>query len=113
MNGTRIFQSASAVLVAGVALCLPFLAPDFMLFQFSIARLTNAQPQAIIRNDLKFFDIVCRPSRHHGVDAARVIPDHASQGAVGMGCRVGAKREFVFFGGRAQCIQDYARLHAR
>ncbi|KOF13879.1 branched-chain amino acid ABC transporter permease [Ensifer adhaerens] len=37
MNGTRMFQSAPAVLVASVALCLPVLAPDFMLFEFSIA----------------------------------------------------------------------------
>src|SRR5205823_2042894 len=49
---------------------------------------------------------------HHRVGAARVVADHATEGAVGVGGGVGPEREVVPFGGVAQVVENQSGLHA-
>jgi hypothetical protein len=82
-------------------------------FEFVLARLTDPQPQTLVRQDLELLDVVDRIAAHHGVNAARVVPDHPAERAVRV--RRGVRREgqMVLLGGFAQSVQHESRLDAR
>ena len=49
---------------------------------------------------------------HHGVHAAGVVADHATEGAAIVGGGVGSKGEVVLFGGGSEMIENDSGLYA-
>src|SRR5262245_58218944 len=78
------------------------------MLEFFVRSTSNGQAQAIVSEDLKFFDVFHRFSRIYGMDAARIVSDHSSQCAMTVGGRIRAKREVKAFGCSAKIIQHNA-----
>src|SRR5207244_10263893 len=72
----------------------------------------DAQPHAVVGEDVQLVDVVDGLAGHQAVDAAGVIADHAADGAVGVGGGVGAEGEGVLLRGVAQIVENYARLYS-
>ena len=62
---------------------------------------------------LELLDVVDGLAGHHRVHAARVVADHAAEGAAACVAGSGAEREAVLLGGVAQVVEHDARLDAR
>jgi len=72
----------------------------------------DAQASAVVGQDFEGFDIVVGFSRHHGMNAAGVVADHAAKGAAVVRSGVGSEGEVVFFGGVAKSVEHDSGLHA-
>jgi hypothetical protein len=69
------------------------------VLQLRLARSTNAHPKPVISEDIEFFDVINRFSAHHGMRAARVVPDHSAEGTVLVSCRIRSEGEVVALSG--------------
>src|SRR5664279_4492128 len=78
-----------------------------------VIRARGTYPHALtaVGEDFERLDVVVRFAGHDRVDAAGIIPDHASDRATVVAGRVGRKGQVMFFGGSAQCIEHDAGLH--
>ena len=74
--------------------------------------LPDFHAHAVVGDDFEFFDVVVGLSRHHRVDAAGIVSDHAPEGAAVVGCRVGCEGQMIFFGGVAEMIENDTGLDA-
>ncbi len=81
---------------------------DFIEFVFR--RRSDPHAQAIVGQNLEFFDVVDRLPRHDGMDATRIVADHAAKGAVTVSSWVRSKRQLKFLGRIPKIVQDCSRL---
>ena len=82
------------------------------VLQFRITGLAHLHAQAVVGKDLQFLDVVIGLARHHRVNAAGVVSDHAAQRASIMGCGIGTERQMMFFCRVAQMIENDSRLNS-
>src|SRR5579859_2163867 len=72
-SGTdQVRVPVAQTLQSGVDLAAPTAVTDDLL-QLRIARAADAEPQAIVREDLELLDVVRSPSSDYGMHAARVV----------------------------------------
>ena len=67
---------------------------------------------AVVGDDVEFFDVVVGLAGHHRVNAARVVADHAAEGATVVAGGVGAEGQMIFFRGVAEMVENNSGLHA-
>jgi hypothetical protein len=88
------------------------------LLQLCFRGRTYPHAESIVCQDLHAFEVVGGPStrtsesRHNGMNATRIIPDHSSDRAMSVGGRIWAKGEFVFRRCMIEVIVDDAGLDA-
>ncbi len=70
----------------------------------------DLHPQAVVGENLKRFDIVIGLTRHDGMHAARVVTNHAAEGAAIVGGGVRCESQVMFLSGSAQVVENHARL---
>ncbi|WGR97613.1 hypothetical protein MTX26_24865 [Bradyrhizobium sp. ISRA443] len=81
-----------------------------MLLKLVLTGRTDVKPQAVIGQNAQRLDVVGGAAGHHRMHAAGVIADHAAERVV-IVCRgIRPKGELVLFGGRAQVVENAARL---
>jgi hypothetical protein len=78
--------------------------------QFLVTRRADAEPQPVIGEDVQLEDVVGGAARHHGMDAAGIVADHAAERVVVVRRRIGAEGEMVRLGGVSQIVEYDARL---
>ncbi len=74
---------------------------------------TDAEPKPAVGEDVQFIDVVVGLPRHHRVDAARVVADHAPDRAPAVRRRVRRKRQVMALGFVSKPIEHDAGLDAR
>src|ERR1700694_3470151 len=90
-------------------------APPFAddVLKFVARGLTNLHSCAVVSEDFELFDIVVGLARHDRMHAARIVADHAAEGAMVMRGWVGSECRVMFFGGVAKTIEDNYGLDSR
>ena len=71
----------------------------------------HGQLRSVIEEDFQFVNVIGRLSGEQGMSAARVVADHAAQGATVVRGRIGSPCELMSFCGIAQRIADDTRLN--
>src|SRR5439155_5593814 len=95
---------------------IDFSAPAALLdnaLQFGFTRGANTHSQAVVRQDLEFFNVLERSAAHKRVNTTRIVTDHAAKSAVVVCCRIGRERQVMLVRGIAEIIQDETRLYSR
>jgi hypothetical protein len=75
-------------------------------------RATDDQPDTVRRQDVQLFDGVGSESTHERVHTARVIADHAAQGAPAVGGGIRAVHQAIGPGRALQVVEHETRLDA-
>jgi hypothetical protein len=78
-----------------------------------VARRADGQFRAVVQQHAQLLDVVDGLPGEQGVRAARVVANHAAEGAAAVGRRIGTERQLKGFGSSAQRIEHDARLDAR
>ena len=76
--------------------------------QLVLAGRPDPQTQPVVGQDVELAHIVGGAAGHHRMHAAGIVADHAAQGVVVMGRRVGAKGQVIILGRVAQIVEDGA-----
>ncbi len=78
------------------------------LCQRAIIGGADRQARSVVGEDVELEHVVLGSTGHHRVHAARVVADHAAEGAVGVGRRVGPEGEVMDLGCVAQLVEHDA-----
>ena len=78
-----------------------------------VARPADAEPQPFVGQDFELLDVVDGLAAHDRMHAARLVADHAAEGAVRVRRRIGRERQAMAFRGVAKIVEDQAGLDAR
>ncbi len=105
-------EAIADALEPGVDLSLPPACRDDG-FELSIAGLPDGHARAVVQHHVERVDVVDGLAAHQRVHAARVVADHATQGAAAVRGGVGRKRQVMPLGGVAHAIEHDAGLDPR
>src|SRR4051812_5303692 len=94
-----------------VDLTLPAAFLDYLI-GFFLGVAADGHAGSVMQDDVKLVYVVRGSPRHHGVDAAGVVADHAPEGSPAVGGGVRSEGEVVLgLGPVGEVVADHARLH--